>query len=170
MASRLAFRATKPAQSTGLVIMTVGLGFMAVGSKYIARAIQAGKKAAAEQRGEQPSASTGADAAAAGGAASATSSTAGSSGLFSKRYYEGGFEAPMSKREAALILGCRESSSKEKIMDRYRTLIRLNHPDLGGSPLVSAKINEAKNMLFTQARSDPNHVKARAKPAASEDK
>jgi DnaJ family protein C protein 19 len=85
---------------------------------------------------------------------------------FGKFYYRGGFESKMTKREAALILGCRsarsfvlvllvlrlmlcravrrESSSKEKIMERYRALMKLNHPDMGGSPFLSSKINEAK--------------------------
>lgn len=70
------------------------------------------------------------------------------------RFYEGGFEEPMSKREAALILGCRENATKEKIMARYRTLMKVNHPDLGGSPFLSSKINEAKELLSKTARSE----------------
>lgn len=72
---------------------------------------------------------------------------------FAKRFYDGGFEEKMSKREASLILGCRETSTKERIMERYRTLMKLNHPDLGGSPFVTAKINEAKDLLSKSARS-----------------
>lgn len=69
-------------------------------------------------------------------------------------FYLGGFERDMSKREASLILGCRESSTKEKIMERYRILMKLNHPDLGGSPHLSAKINDAKELLSKTARSE----------------
>lgn len=71
--------------------------------------------------------------------------------LRGRKFFEGGFESPMSKKEAALVLGCRESASKQKIMDRYRTLMRLNHPDLGGSPLLTRKVNEAKEMLYSRA-------------------
>jgi DnaJ family protein C protein 19 len=70
---------------------------------------------------------------------------------YAKRFYEGGFEATMSKREAALILGCRQTADKEKVMDRYRTLMKLNHPDFGGSPFLAQKINEAKDMLSTSS-------------------
>ena len=34
----------------------------------------------------------------------------------------------MDKREAARILGIRASADRSKIMDRYRVLIKLNHP------------------------------------------
>ncbi len=67
----------------------------------------------------------------------------------------------MTKREAALILGCRESASKEKIMARYRTLMKANHPDLGGSPFLSSKINEAKELLAKTARSEAENKSGR---------
>lgn len=69
------------------------------------------------------------------------------SSFFSKGYYEGGFEEKMSKREAALILGVRESASLERIKDAHRKILLLNHPDRGGSALLAAKINEAKDLL-----------------------
>merc|ERR1711962_1399984 len=56
------------------------------------------------------------------------------------KYYKGGFEGKMTKREAALILGVSPTANDKKIM-------LLNHPDRGGSPYVAAKINEAKDML-----------------------
>lgn len=65
-----------------------------------------------------------------------------------RNWYEGGFESPMSKREAILVLNLRGSATKERIMERYRAMMRLNHPDLGGSPFVSTKINEAKELLL----------------------
>jgi hypothetical protein len=70
------------------------------------------------------------------------------SSWFAKNYYEGGFEDKMTKREAALILGVRESTTGDRIKDAHRRILLLNHPDRGGSAYVAAKINEAKDMLI----------------------
>ena len=70
------------------------------------------------------------------------------SSWFAKNYYEGGFEDKMTKREAALILGVRESATAERIKDAHRRILLLNHPDRGGSAFVAAKINEAKDLLI----------------------
>lgn len=64
------------------------------------------------------------------------------------KYYEGGFEDSMTRREAALILGVRESSSAARIKEAHRKLLILNHPDTGGSTYMAGKINEAKEMLM----------------------
>eukprot|EP00543_Licmophora_paradoxa_P006840 CAMPEP_0202447100 /NCGR_PEP_ID=MMETSP1360-20130828/5757_1 /ASSEMBLY_ACC=CAM_ASM_000848 /TAXON_ID=515479 /ORGANISM="Licmophora paradoxa, Strain CCMP2313" /LENGTH=238 /DNA_ID=CAMNT_0049063973 /DNA_START=23 /DNA_END=739 /DNA_ORIENTATION=+ len=64
------------------------------------------------------------------------------------KFYEGGFEDTMTRREAALILGVRESSSAKRIKDAHRKLLVLNHPDTGGSTYVAGKINEAKELLL----------------------
>jgi DnaJ family protein C protein 19 len=37
-----------------------------------------------------------------------------------KRYYDGGFESKMSRREAALVLGVRESATSSRIKDAHR--------------------------------------------------
>ena len=65
----------------------------------------------------------------------------------SKHFYPGGFNSKMDKREAALIIGCRESSEQDKILSRYKKLMILNHPDRGGSPYLALKVNEAKEIL-----------------------
>lgn len=54
----------------------------------------------------------------------------------------------MTKREAALILGVRATANRKQVLDRYRTLMRLNHPDHGGSPFMAQKVNEAKELLI----------------------
>ena len=64
------------------------------------------------------------------------------------KYYEGGFEDTMTRREAALILGVRESSTPQRIKEAHRKLLILNHPDTGGSTFLSGKINEAKELLL----------------------
>jgi len=68
--------------------------------------------------------------------------------LGAKTFYQGGFEPTMTKREAALILGVRESASREKIREAHRNMSRANHPDTGGSEYLAMKINQAKDMLL----------------------
>jgi hypothetical protein len=64
------------------------------------------------------------------------------------KYYEGGFDDKMTRREAALILGVRESSTAKRIKDSHRKLLILNHPDTGGSTYLAGKLNEAKELLL----------------------
>lgn len=68
------------------------------------------------------------------------------------KYYDGGFEEKMTRREAALILGVRESSTHKRIKEAHRKLLILNHPDTGGSTYLSGKINEAKDLLLKGRR------------------
>lgn len=67
---------------------------------------------------------------------------------FAKTFYDGGFEDKMTRREAALILGIRESASVDRVKEAYRKLLPLNHPDKGGSAYIATKINEAKDLLL----------------------
>ena len=64
------------------------------------------------------------------------------------KYHLGGFEPKMSRREASLILGVRESSEEKKVLAAHKKLMMINHPDVGGSAYISAKVNEAKEMLL----------------------
>lgn len=68
------------------------------------------------------------------------------------RALAGGFEDEMTRREAFQILGLREGSSKEQIREAHRRLMRLNHPDNGGSTFVATKVNEAKDYLVSGRR------------------
>ncbi|CAF3509108.1 unnamed protein product [Rotaria sp. Silwood1] len=70
----------------------------------------------------------------------------------SSKYYKGGFDPKMNRREAALILGVSPTANKTRIRDAYKRLIVLNHPDRGGSPYIAAKINEAKDFLESGAK------------------
>lgn len=48
------------------------------------------------------------------------STTSSLFGAFGKRHYEGGFDDKMSRREAALILGVRESAAPQRIKVKSR--------------------------------------------------
>ena len=63
-------------------------------------------------------------------------------------YYKGGFGSAMTRREAGLILGIRETSAEDKIMKAHRKMMFLNHPDNSGSTYVATKVNEAKEILL----------------------
>ena len=56
-------------------------------------------------------------------------------------YYKGGFESKMTRHEASLILGIRESANEDAIMKAHRKLMFLNHPDNGGSTHIATKVN-----------------------------
>ncbi|XP_021677529.1 mitochondrial import inner membrane translocase subunit TIM14-1 isoform X3 [Hevea brasiliensis] len=50
-----------------------------------------------------------------------------------RRFYDGGFHPVMTKREAALILGVRESTSVDKVKEAHRRVMVANHPDAARS-------------------------------------
>uniref|UniRef100_A0A2P2HX87 Import inner membrane translocase subunit TIM14-like n=2 Tax=Hirondellea gigas TaxID=1518452 RepID=A0A2P2HX87_9CRUS len=63
------------------------------------------------------------------------------------KYYKGGFDPKMTKREATLILSVNSGAPPAKIKAAYMKLMLTNHPDRGGSPYLSSKISEAKDIL-----------------------
>ncbi|PVU97666.1 hypothetical protein BB560_005726 [Smittium megazygosporum] len=70
-----------------------------------------------------------------------------------KKFVKGGFDPKMNKREAALILGIKESRlNKTTVKDAHRRIMLKNHPDRGGSPFIASKINEAKEFLEAKSK------------------
>lgn len=85
-----------------------------------------------------------------GRAAGAAAAAAGGSAGAIPRAFAGGFERPMDRKEAALILGLPVGGrpSKDAVREAHRRLMRANHPDSGGSTYVATKVNEAKELLL----------------------
>ncbi|XP_043276366.1 mitochondrial import inner membrane translocase subunit TIM14-like isoform X2 [Venturia canescens] len=67
--------------------------------------------------------------------------------LANSKYYKGGFEPTMTRKEASLILGVSPTVNKLKVKEQFKRLMSANHPDRGGSPYLAAKINEAKDLM-----------------------
>ncbi|KAF5467158.1 hypothetical protein F2P56_017013, partial [Juglans regia] len=70
-----------------------------------------------------------------------------------RKFYEGGFQPTMTKREAALILGIRENATPDKVKEVHRRVMVANHPDAGGSHYLASKINEAKDVMLGKTES-----------------
>lgn len=109
--------------ATGLIIAGIGIAAVGFGGRYFLRYGKLAQTTFKQQLDSLPA-----------------------SGAFSK-YYKGGFEPKISKREAGLILGVSPSASNAKIKEAHKRIMLANHPDRGGSPYIAAKINEAKDYL-----------------------
>lgn len=57
-------------------------------------------------------------------------------------------DSGMSRNEAYAMLGLQPGADEHMIITAHRELIMKNHPDLGGSSEVAARINEAKDVLL----------------------
>ena len=60
-------------------------------------------------------------------------------------------EAPssaMSRDEAWMVLGLEPGASPEAVRAAHRRLMRLNHPDHGGSTWIAARLNQARDLLL----------------------
>jgi DnaJ homolog subfamily C member 19 len=75
-----------------------------------------------------------------------------SAGPRMRQFYRGGFLPEMTRREAAMILGVRESAAEERVKEAHRRIMIANHPDAGGSSFIAAKVNEAKDILLGKKR------------------
>ena len=60
-----------------------------------------------------------------------------------------GASSDMSYAEALQVLGLEEGATREEIIEAHRVMMQRNHPDRGGSTWVSARINQAKNILLS---------------------
>ena len=69
-----------------------------------------------------------------------------------RKFYEGGFQPVMTRREAALIMGVRENAAQDKVKEAHRRVMQANHPDAGGSNFIASKTNEVKEHLLGQKR------------------
>ncbi|KAJ4951816.1 hypothetical protein NE237_028648 [Protea cynaroides] len=69
-----------------------------------------------------------------------------------RKFYDGGFQPTMTKREAALILGIKENETPEKVKEAYKRVMVANHPDAGGSHHLASKINEAKDIMLGKTK------------------
>ena len=107
--------------SSSVIIAGLGLAAVGFGGRYIARTMPhlAKKAEQAYSKMEMPQID--------------------SDSWANSKYYKGGFDAKMNKREAALILGVSPTANVKKIRDAHKKLMILNHPDRGGSPLIAAK-------------------------------
>lgn len=65
-----------------------------------------------------------------------------------REFPEGGFDERMGVAEAAKILGISVTSGRRTVIEAHRRLLLMNHPDVGGSNFIAAKINEAKYVLL----------------------
>jgi hypothetical protein len=125
LAHHRSFHATRHAEIAPLAV-GVGVAATALGAKYALEAYE--QYQAKKAKGENP--------------------MAWGRSAYGTKFYEGGFDPEMTRREAALILGVRESADKKRIQNAYRRLLQKNHPDTGGSTFLATKLNEAKDLLL----------------------
>lgn len=57
-------------------------------------------------------------------------------------------DASMTRSEALSVLGLEGSASQIEIKEAYQKLIKMVHPDKGGSAYLTRKLNEAKKTLI----------------------
>eukprot|EP01012_Entosiphon_sulcatum_P053276 TRINITY_DN7329_c0_g1_i1.p2 TRINITY_DN7329_c0_g1~~TRINITY_DN7329_c0_g1_i1.p2 ORF type:complete len:108 (-),score=10.27 TRINITY_DN7329_c0_g1_i1:16-339(-) len=61
--------------------------------------------------------------------------------------FRGGFYRTMTHSEARLILNVPKDAQRQQILQAHRNMMRINHPDAGGSAYLATKVNEAKEVL-----------------------
>jgi len=53
-----------------------------------------------------------------------------------------------SEEEALAVLGLKPGASREAVLEAHKRLMRLVHPDRGGTNYLAAKINQARDILL----------------------
>ncbi len=56
----------------------------------------------------------------------------------------------MTRDEALKILGLVEGASFKEVNQAYREIMKVVHPDQGGTSYLAAKVNEAKDFLINE--------------------
>lgn len=138
-------------RENSLIFGGLAVATAAIGLQYALKALKniPLENSAENKTGDEKTTRDSSSSSASSSSSSSSSSIFGdTSTWFAKNFYDGGFEDKMTKREAALILGIRESATVERIKDAHRRILLLNHPDRGGSAYMAAKINEAKDHLI----------------------
>ncbi len=126
-------------QPVPLIVAGLGIGAIALGAKYVIQGVEHIKENKEEYQAEYDKASKQFE----------SVKPQWMKDFGKQGFYEGGFEGNMSRREAALILGVREGADEKTVQASHRRLMVKNHPDMGGSPFVATKINEAKELLLS---------------------
>jgi len=68
----------------------------------------------------------------------------------SEQAAQGGGKVQLTRAEAALILGVAVSANEQEVREAHRRLIQKNHPDVGGTDYLAAKINQARDVMLTK--------------------
>lgn len=72
--------------------------------------------------------------------------------FFSQKHEQGRAE-PLTRKDALQVLGLEEGASDEEIKSSYKKLIKKVHPDQEGSAWMAAKLNEARDLLMGDKKS-----------------
>ncbi|MEQ8603581.1 MAG: hypothetical protein RIB45_09690 [Marivibrio sp.] len=72
----------------------------------------------------------------------------GDAGAGSGRGGSGGGQGAMTDDEAWRVLGLSPGASAQDVKDAHRRLMKVVHPDVGGSDYMASKVNEAKRVLL----------------------
>lgn len=69
------------------------------------------------------------------------------------KWIKGGFNGKMDKKEAAQILGLRETAlTRAKVKEAHRRMMIANHPDRGGAPYLASSKSSMRTCANTASR------------------